>query len=383
MSENKLKKLKDSIDRESSVLEKDKTRSRSTADSQEETDRIIQRLKSNKKPSKPVKSVADLRLAELKSRIEGRIASQKLDFSKAVFSKSKPHTTAEGMLSFVGSVYASLEAPVTAVASTFSKLPIAQDLQTDLNAADFQVSAETYLVACSVFSILIGIIVLIVTAVVTAIFSPNLIFVFVPLGTSAFVVAGVLSLLYPSMRAKERARLIDRELPFALRHLSSQVKAGVSFHRALKSVAKSNYGLLSFELRRVLRDLERGSGTNEALLALSQRTKSKGLRKALIQIIRALKTGGNLSQIISDIAADVAFESRMLVRDFVETLNIVNVFYIMISVVAPVIITILTSVTQLPMIGVSLSPLLVILIFTIDAFAMFGMVVMIRKMEPG
>ncbi len=354
----------------------------------EEMERIIERLRSKEKEkagaASGVHALEDSRLAELKARIEGRATMQKIDFSRASFAEAskKQAFLSDGTLSAIGNFYAFFEWPVTAVASFFSRLPFATSLESDLAAANLPISAESYLVAASVFSIILSVLVMVFSFVLSAIFAPHLAFIAAPLSLAAFSIMGVLSLFYPSQVAKERAEKINRELPFALRHLSSQIRAGVSFHRALKSVANAEYGLLSIELRHVLRDLDKGSSTEAALLALVSRTKSQGLRKATVQIIRALKTGGNLSQIIGNIAEDVSFESRMLVRDFVEMLNIVSVMYIMIGVVAPVIINILSAVTQLPLLGISIPFPLVALVFTLNAFAMFGMVLVIKRMEP-
>ena len=197
-----------------------------------------------------------------------------------------------------------------------------------------------------------------------------------------FFGAGLFVVLYPAQRASSRAALVNRELPFALRHLATQIKSGVSFHRALKSVAAADYGLLSLELEKTLRDMEKGNSTEEALLLLANRTTSKGLKKAIVQIIRALRTGGNLSELISGIADDVSFESKMLVRDFVERLNIVSVVYIMVGVVAPVVITIMAAVTQLPMINAGISFETVALVFGMDIVGMLVVIFAIIKMEP-
>ncbi len=382
-----MKKLRESVEKTPSQPAQGSSPSREQGGGRpEEIERIIERLRSKEgaSQSKERSSLQDIRLAELKARIEGRATVQKLDFSKVALHESgkKQPFFSEGTLSFVGNFYSVFEWPVSAVASLFSKLPLAGSLESNLAAADLPISIETYLVASSVFSILVGIMVLVASFAASAMLAPQIAFISVPIAAVAFTLAAILSLFYPSTVAQERARKINRELPFALRHLSSQVRAGVSFHRALRSVASADYGLLSVEFKRVLRDLDKGSSTEVALSSLAGRTKSQGLRKAMVQIIRALKTGGNLSEIIGGIAEDVAFESRMLVRDFVETLNIVNVLYVMVGVVAPVIITILSAVTQLPGIGSGVPFSLIVLIFFADLMAMLGMVYVIKRMEP-
>ncbi len=191
-----------------------------------------------------------------------------------------------------------------------------------------------------------------------------------------------LTLSYPAMQANGKAALIDKELPFALRQLSTQVKAGVSFTRALKSIGDTNYGVLTVEIKKTLSDMDGGLSTIEALRKLAKRNKSQGLQRAVTQISRALRTGGNLSEIISTIADDVSFETRMKIRDYTELLNLISIVYIMIAVVAPVMVTILAAVTQLPVFGGGIAFGLILGVFIGIASITCALVYVIKKAEP-
>lgn len=191
-----------------------------------------------------------------------------------------------------------------------------------------------------------------------------------------------LTLSYPSMKANSKATAIDKELPFALRQLSTQVKAGVSFTRALKSIADTNYGLLTTEVKKTLKEMDGGLSTTTALQNLATRNKSQGLQRAVTQISRALRTGGNLSEIISTIADDVSFETRMKIRDFTELLNLISIVYIMVAVVAPVMIAILAAVTQLPVFGGGFAFILILGVFIGVALVTAALLYVIKKAEP-
>jgi len=109
--------------------------------------------------------------------------------------------------------------------------------------------------------------------------------------------------------------------------------------------------------------------------------RSKGFRRALTQLIRALRTGGSLSDIITLIADDVAYELRMKMKEFGERLNLIGVLFMFICVVFPVMIGVMTPVSSL--LG-SLIPLeIVFLFYFILAPMLSGMIVyMIKLMEP-
>lgn len=317
----------------------------------------------------------------LKSEIEGTSAGPtELDFGRVAF-EQKPGE-ADSFLKMVGSLYESFSTPINFLAEFLSKLPAAATLRNDLDAADMNMTVEAYLVLVTVTAMIVSAITLVMLPLVMLAIGQPLLAGLSPIVAGVmFVVVGFVGLMQPSSAAQAKAIKINRELPFALRHLSTQIKAGVSFHRALSSVAASDYGILSEELTKVIRELEKGSSTEEALLALVHRTRSTGLKKALIQIIRSLRTGGNLSDIIKEIANDVSYEYQMRVRDFVEKLNIVNVVFTMIAVVGPVVITVISAVAQLPALGASMPFSSVVVMFIADIMAMCVIVWFITQME--
>ena len=81
---------------------------------------------------------------------------------------------------------------------------------------------------------------------------------------------------------------------------------------------------------------------------LALRTQSTALRSALMHTIRALKTGGNLSNIMNEIAEDVSFELRMKMREFGEKMNFLGVIFIFMAIVLPVFVAIMGGVRNSP-----------------------------------
>lgn len=346
-----------------------------------DVDKIIKRLQSAQSEARrPVIGEGSLR-----ERLEGRPESA-IDFDRSSLSPKAQGMSAvpqTSFLSFVGRFYSAFQHPVSWLANLVTKMPGVTSLHAELEAADMNMSLESYIITTTVVGILAAffsfpILGLIIAA---ARLSPAILGLWVIIAPVVFLLTALVATYYPKTLIMEKTTRINRELPFALRHLSTQIKAGVSFHRALSSVTASEYGDLSLELKKTLKELERGSSTEEALLSLAKRTRSTGLKKAIIQIIRALKTGGNLSVVINDIADDSSFEYQMRLRDFVEKLNIVNVVFTMIAVVGPVTITIISAVAQLPMLGGTMPFSLVVALLAADTAAMALIVWFITKME--
>jgi flagellar protein FlaJ len=169
-----------------------------------------------------------------------------------------------------------------------------------------------------------------------------------------WVLALLFALKWPGNVGTQRAKAIDKDLPFALRHMATEIKAGIGIHKTMKSLVDAKYGVLSEEFERTLHDIEKGVATEDALVQMAERTPSENLSRAMLHVVRALKTGGNLSDIIGTIADDVAFELRMKMRDFVERLNLVGLFYMMVGIVFPVFVAVLAGIfNAIPTIGLA------------------------------
>ena len=332
-----------------------------------------------------VQNNLDSRIAKLKAGVEGVSTNSPLDFKRVDF---KPHNS-DDKIKAIGEVYQSFEGVLFTFSQFLASLPISTSLRTSLKCAGMKWDAETYVAVVSTVSLIVAIFLMILIPAVgitagflnisDVLMTSLLILVS---GLFSFILIGIVGLAYPNLKAKSRGGQIDRELPFALRHLATQMGAGMSFQKALSSVASADYGVLSTELQATLARMDSGMSTEDALLDLSERTYSQGLKQTTIQIVRSLRTGGKISEIISTIAEDVAFETRMKVRDFTESLNLVSIVYIMVSVVAPVVTTIMTAILQLPILGSGLSPLMITLIFSGLSFAMVVILFFIKQLEP-
>lgn len=201
-----------------------------------------------------------------------------------------------------------------------------------------------------------------------------------------WLVALLVALSWPSSTASRRGVDIDRNLPFALRHMATEVRAGVGIHKTMASIVSADYGVLSEEFERTLNDIEKGVSTEDALDSMAQRSPSESLSRAMSHVIRALKTGGNLSEIIEVIAKDVSFELRMKMRDFVERLNLVGLFYMMIGIVFPVFVAVLAgifnAIPTLGMAGMMGTEMLFLIYFVLIPMMLSLILYIVKVMQP-
>jgi len=186
----------------------------------------------------------------------------------------------------------------------------------------------------------------------------------------------------PKMRQGRKSSDAARELPFALRQMATELRAGIGMHDSMRSIAMSGYGPLSEEFSRALEEIRYGETTEKALLDMSERINSEGLERAVYQITRTLTSGGDLAKTLSVIADDTAYELRMKLKDYAQKLNSFTMIYMMVAILAPVIAMVMLIAASTVM-GALLPPilLLIVYLFFFPAIVAF-MAFMIKRLEP-
>lgn len=189
-------------------------------------------------------------------------------------------------------------------------------------------------------------------------------------------------LYYPQIKEQRGYSDLNQELPYALRHMGIELKAGKGLHDSLITIRNANYGSLSREFNRVLEEIKFGNSTEDSLLEMSHRVKSEGLTRAIHQIIGTLRVGGNLANSLEIIAKDISFDMQIKLKEYAQKLNSFILIYTFIAILAPVISLIMLMAGSTVM-GDIISSELLFVIYTI----FFPLVVMfmglfIKKLEP-
>lgn len=338
----------------------------------------IRKLMKKEKPAKPKKEAEILKyeseerldkeaLSKIVGRLrdkyikegileEERIPSRTIALKKAMAGKGKvkirgasPRELAlfeNPLVRFVGKFYVLLEKPISFLTKIISKR-IGRSLELDLLASGMAYSVEQYLslsISATLFSwlVLVALLVLLITTGFMGILVALILAIIIP------ILLLFVALRIPRSRAQKRGNEIDKQLPFALRHMSIEIRAGVGIFKTMESVSGAGYGPLSEDFAWILAQIEKGVPTEDALSGWAERTRSDAVKRVVSHLVRALKTGGNLSDIMITIAEDVSFERRMKIADFAEKLNLLGLFLMMVAIVFPVMITILTTISSSP-----------------------------------
>jgi len=245
-----------------------------------------------------------------------------------------------------GKVYTQFESPIEKITDFLEKL-VGRGLEKNLVAARMDYSAEQYLTLAFIGTLFASLVVFLVALTLALIGIGSILIALLAAILVIPLVLGI-TLIIPKSKAQKIGTEVEKQLPFALRHMSIQIRAGVGVYETMSSIAQSDYGRLSEGFDWILGQIEKGVSTEDALEAWASRTKSKDVRRVIGHITRALRTGGNLSNIMTEIAEDVSFQRRQKIADFAEKLNLMGLFLLMIAIVFPIMIAILTTIGSVP-----------------------------------
>ena len=116
------------------------------------------------------------------------------------------------------------------------------------------------------------------------------------------VILGMIPFFYVYMKKKQRMDKFQRQFPEALDLVARALRAGHAFTGGLKMVADEMGDPVGTEFDKTLDEINFGIGIPEALKGLSNRVDCPDLKFFVISVIIQRETGGNLAEILGNIA---------------------------------------------------------------------------------
>ncbi len=208
-------------------------------------------------------------------------------------------------------------------------------LEQDLKGARMDVNPESYIAGCIARAVQVTIAV--GASLVTAglIMGNSLMWKIGAAGTPVLGFLIFLTFAYqPRVTANKKSRMLEKELPYALRHMLIEVSSGISLYEAMVSVS-SDYGEASNEFKRIVNDVQGGKSQVEALEDSISRNPSIMYRRAVWQMINALKSGADITKTLDSLVDTMIQEQKLEVQNYGEDLNPFILMYLMLAVIFP------------------------------------------------
>lgn len=133
------------------------------------------------------------------------------------------------------------------------------------------------------------------------------------------VVLEMLFKLFLKMRRAGKIKAFDIQLNEGIVLIANALKAGYSFMQALAVASKETEDPLSKEFKQMLKEMSLGMSMEDALYGLSMRTPSEDLKLLVNAILIQKDVGGNLSEILENIAETI--RERQKIKNEVKTLT--------------------------------------------------------------
>lgn len=116
------------------------------------------------------------------------------------------------------------------------------------------------------------------------------------------VVPAVLPFIYLRFKRKKRIQKFEAQLPEALDLIARSLKAGHAFSSGLRLVSEEMEDPISVEFEKALNEINFGISAQDALINLTNRIPLDDLRFFVISVILQRETGGNLAEILENLA---------------------------------------------------------------------------------
>lgn len=150
-----------------------------------------------------------------------------------------------------------------------------------------------------------------------------------------FFVLLIFLITRPRILAGKIAENIDKDLVYALKDLLLQVGSGISLFDAMVHVSQAGYGAISEEFRLTVQDIHAGESTDRALEKMANRTKSEFLRKAVWQMVTALRAGTSIETALKSVIGILENYQKNQIRNYTGELNLYVLMYMVFAVAVP------------------------------------------------
>ena len=141
---------------------------------------------------------------------------------------------------------------------------------------------------------------------------------------------------YFDLKIYQRTSKIEEVLPAFLQAVNTNLKAGMTFDKALWNAVEEDYSVLEKEIEIVAKKSMSGEDMTEALNELVSKYDSPILKEAISIIIAGIEQGGNITDIIEELVKNIEETTYMKRQAVASVTNYVIFIALIATVISPV-----------------------------------------------
>ncbi len=165
-----------------------------------------------------------------------------------------------------------------------------------------------------------------------------------PFGIIVAVVLGIMPSVYVHFKKKKRMAKFEKQLPDAMDLIARSLRAGLAFSAGLKIVSDEFPDPVGIEFGKTVSEINFGIATDEALKNFASRIDIPDLRFFVISVILQKETGGNLAEILENIARLIRERFKFLGK--VRTLSAEGKFSAYVLIAIPICLAIIIAIVN-------------------------------------
>lgn len=237
----------------------------------------------------------------------------------------------------------SLVPPKTLKRLSYTFLGIGESLQNffpflkiSLKQAEVDLSAKEYLSMCFLSSIIFFLFFWLFLLFILALAGVEK-FLSFSFATSVLITifAFLQQITYPRIYVNRRIRGIERNLMDSLQNILVQLNSGVPLFDILVNVSKGDYGEVSKEFSRAVKQITSGNSQIKTLEEMAATNPSLFFRRAIWQLVNGMKSGADMSRVINEIINLLSEEQILQIQRYGSQLNPLAMFYMLLVVIMP------------------------------------------------
>lgn len=132
-----------------------------------------------------------------------------------------------------------------------------------------------------------------------------------------------------------KIKLMEKDLLFALKYIHIRIKSGISLYDAMVGVAYGDFGEVSKEFKKTIKEISGGIDEIRALENMALRNPSPYFRRVVWQITNNMRAGTDIANVLKTITEALVDEHKLLIRRYGSELNPIILMYMMLTIVIP------------------------------------------------
>ena len=205
------------------------------------------------------------------------------------------------------------------------------------------------------------------------------------LGASLLITLFILfnQMNYPKIFSLTKQRDLEKNLIPVLQDMMVQLNSGVPIFRILANIAEADYGRVSAEFKKIVKEINSGVSQIDAIEKYAKLNTSKYFRRVLWQISNGMRSGSDMAIVINDEIKALSEEQSIQIQSYGSKLNPLIVFYMLIAIVLPSLgVSFLILISSLLGIEATMMKIIFFIIFGVVIFIQIMFLGVIKSRRP-